>query len=94
MGESRARLAFIGCGSFATSRIFPQIPLVPEIDLVAVCDVVREKAERNAPPGRCGTSPTDAWGRSKGALTSGTATTPFGLAKPCTEARTVKGSSS
>jgi predicted dehydrogenase len=46
--ERKARLAFIGCGSFATSRIFPQIPLIPEIDLVAVCDVVREKAERNA----------------------------------------------
>jgi myo-inositol 2-dehydrogenase/D-chiro-inositol 1-dehydrogenase len=46
--QRRARLAFIGCGSFATSRIFPQIPLIPEIDLVAVCDVVREKAERNA----------------------------------------------
>ena len=44
----RARLAFIGCGSVATSRIFPQIPLIPEIDLVAVCDLDRAKAERNA----------------------------------------------
>ena len=44
----QAKLAFIGCGGFATSRIFPQIPLIPEIDLVAVCDVVQEKAERNA----------------------------------------------
>ena len=44
----QAKLAFIGCGGFATSAIFPQIPLVPEIDLVAVCDVVKEKAERNA----------------------------------------------
>jgi predicted dehydrogenase len=48
MANPKARLAFIGCGSFATSRLFPQIPLVPEIDLVAVCDTVREKAERNA----------------------------------------------
>ena len=49
MSESRqAKLAFIGCGGFATSAIFPQIPLLPEIDLVAVCDVVKEKAERNA----------------------------------------------
>ena len=46
--ERKARLAFIGCGSFATGSIFPQVPLVPEIDLAAVCDVVREKAERNA----------------------------------------------
>lgn len=49
MSENRqAKLAFIGCGGFATSAIFPQIPLVQEIDLVAVCDVVKEKAERNA----------------------------------------------
>jgi len=44
----QAKLAFIGCGGFATASIFPQIPLVPEIDLVAVCDIVKEKAERNA----------------------------------------------
>lgn len=48
MCEQKARVAFIGCGSFATGRIFPQIPLIPEVDLVAVCDVVRDKAERNA----------------------------------------------
>ena len=46
--ERRARLAFIGCGSFATASIFPQIPLIPEIDLVAVCDIEEEKAQRNA----------------------------------------------
>jgi myo-inositol 2-dehydrogenase/D-chiro-inositol 1-dehydrogenase len=46
--RKRARLAFIGCGNFATARIFPQIPLIPEIDLMAVCDLDREKAERNA----------------------------------------------
>jgi len=46
--ERKARLAFIGCGSFATGSIFPQIPLVPEIDLVAVCDIDKAKAERNA----------------------------------------------
>ena len=44
----RARLAFIGCGSFATASIFPQIQLIPEIDLVAVCDLDEEKAQRNA----------------------------------------------
>ena len=48
MAERRARLAFIGCGGFATATIFPQLRLIPEIDLVAVCDLVREKAERNA----------------------------------------------
>lgn len=44
----KARLAFIGCGGFATASIFPNIALVPEIDLVAVCDIDREKARRNA----------------------------------------------
>ncbi|MBI3946136.1 MAG: Gfo/Idh/MocA family oxidoreductase [Armatimonadetes bacterium] len=49
MSEQRqARLAFIGCGGFATSSIFPNIHRVPRIDLVAVCDIVRAKAERNA----------------------------------------------
>ena len=46
--ERQARLAFIGCGGFATGSIFPNIHLVPEIDLAAVCDIDRAKAERNA----------------------------------------------
>ncbi len=46
--ERKARLAFIGCGSFATASIFPNIHNVPQIDLVAVCDLDRAKAERNA----------------------------------------------
>jgi myo-inositol 2-dehydrogenase/D-chiro-inositol 1-dehydrogenase len=46
--NSQARLAFIGCGGFATASIFPNIPFIPEIDLVATCDLVAEKAERNA----------------------------------------------
>ena len=49
MSEQRkARLAFIGCGGFATASIFPHVPFIPRIDLVAVCDIDREKAERNA----------------------------------------------
>ncbi|MGC9320284.1 MAG: Gfo/Idh/MocA family protein [Armatimonadota bacterium] len=46
--QKQARLAFIGAGGFATSAIYPQIHKVPQIDLIAVCDLVREKAERNA----------------------------------------------
>ena len=46
--ERQAKLAFIGCGGFATGSIFPNIHLVPEIDLAAVCDIDRAKAERNA----------------------------------------------
>jgi myo-inositol 2-dehydrogenase/D-chiro-inositol 1-dehydrogenase len=44
----RARLAFVGCGGFASGSILPCVPLVPEIDLVATCDLVRERAERAA----------------------------------------------
>lgn len=46
--KRQARLAFIGCGNFATANIFPNIATIPEIDLVAVCDLDRKKAERNA----------------------------------------------
>ncbi len=49
MSEQRkAKLAFIGCGGFATASIYPNVHLVPQIDLVAVCDLDRELAERNA----------------------------------------------
>ncbi|MBI2194605.1 MAG: Gfo/Idh/MocA family oxidoreductase [Planctomycetes bacterium] len=46
--QRQARLAFIGCGSFSTASIFPNVHLVPQIDLVAVCDVDESKAVRNA----------------------------------------------
>jgi predicted dehydrogenase len=46
--QRKARLAFIGAGGFATARIYPNIHKVPQIDLIAVCDIVEEKAERNA----------------------------------------------
>ncbi len=49
MVETRkAKIAFIGCGNFATGSLFPNIHLIPEMDLMAVCDLDREKAERNA----------------------------------------------
>ena len=49
MSDQRpAKLAFIGCGGFATHSLFPNIWMVPEIDLVAVCDLDRAKAEANA----------------------------------------------
>lgn len=46
--DRQARIAFIGCGGFATHSIFPNLWMVPQIDLVAVCDIAREKAEFNA----------------------------------------------
>lgn len=39
-----ARIAFVGAGNHATESLYPNIPQIPEFDLVAVCDLVPEKA--------------------------------------------------
>jgi predicted dehydrogenase len=46
--DRKARLAFIGAGGFATASLYPNIHKVPQIDLVAVCDLDEDKAQRNA----------------------------------------------
>lgn len=46
--EKKAKLGFIGCGSHATSSLYPTIHTIPEIELVAVCDLKEELAKRNA----------------------------------------------
>jgi len=48
MSERKAKIAFIGCGAHATSALYPTIPTIPIIDLVAVCDLKEELARRNA----------------------------------------------
>jgi len=40
-----ARIAFVGAGNHATQSLYPNISHIPEFDLVAVCDLVAEKAE-------------------------------------------------
>ncbi len=42
------RVAFVGAGSHATSALYPHLHKVPDLELVAVCDLDRDKAERNA----------------------------------------------
>ncbi|MFQ6098286.1 MAG: Gfo/Idh/MocA family protein, partial [Armatimonadota bacterium] len=42
---TRLRFAFIGCGSHASSCLQPCIPLIPELDFVATCDLDEKKAE-------------------------------------------------
>ena len=42
------RVAFVGAGSHATHALYPHLHKLPNLDLVAVCDLDREKAERNA----------------------------------------------
>ncbi len=44
--QPKARIAFIGCGGFASNRAMPNIPWIPEIEFVAACDIVRERAEQ------------------------------------------------
>ena len=39
-----ARLAFVGAGRHSTGSLYPNIPLIPEFDLVAVCDLDAAKA--------------------------------------------------
>lgn len=46
--QRQARIAFIGCGRHATTNLYPTLAQIPEISLVAVCDVQEELARRNA----------------------------------------------
>jgi len=49
MPESKAaRIAFVGAGNHATESLYPNIAHIPEFDLVAVCDLVPEKARSAA----------------------------------------------
>ena len=42
--EESARIAFVGAGNHATEALYPNISHIPEFDLVAVCDLVSDKA--------------------------------------------------
>lgn len=44
----RIRLAVVGAGGQCTQSLMPGIPFIQELDLVAVCDMKQELAERNA----------------------------------------------
>jgi myo-inositol 2-dehydrogenase/D-chiro-inositol 1-dehydrogenase len=49
MSEARkAKIGFIGAGGFATSKMYPNLHLCPQIDLVSICDIDKAKAELNA----------------------------------------------
>jgi len=48
MATRAARIAVVGCGNFARTRLYPSIRLAGNIDLVAVCDVVEERAREAA----------------------------------------------
>ena len=43
-----ARIAFVGAGNHASGSLYPNIAHIPELELIAVCDLDRGKAEANA----------------------------------------------
>ena len=44
MVEERVRICFIGCGNHSMTSLQPAATLIPQIDYVAACDLVEEKA--------------------------------------------------
>jgi len=49
MGTSQlAKIAFVGAGNHSTESLYPNIAHIPEFDLVAVCDIVSERASYTA----------------------------------------------
>jgi len=46
--KTQARVAFIGCGGHATRSLLPCVHEIPEMDLVAVCDLKAELVEDRA----------------------------------------------
>lgn len=45
MTAFHARIGFVGCGGHANHRLYPAIKRVEEIELAAVCDIDRERAD-------------------------------------------------
>ena len=45
MSSKRVRVGFVGCGRHGGERIYPSLELAG-IELVAACDLDRERAER------------------------------------------------
>jgi len=46
--KAQAKVAVVGCGNFSTRSILPNFAFIPSADLVAVCDIVEEKAKQCA----------------------------------------------
>jgi predicted dehydrogenase len=49
MPDRIANIAFIGAGNHATQSLYPNLPQIPELRLVAVCDIDRARADHWAP---------------------------------------------
>ena len=48
MAKDIIEVVFIGAGSLSTKYHYPSLLAMPDVRLKAVCDLVRDKAERNA----------------------------------------------
>ena len=48
MAETSVRIGFVGCGGQASGAWYPNFATIPELELIACCDLVAELAERNA----------------------------------------------
>ena len=47
-GKRTLRTAIIGCGGIANGKHMPSLAKVPEVQMVAFCDIVPEKAQEAA----------------------------------------------
>ena len=45
---SKLKVAIIGCGGIANGKHMPSLAQVPEVEMVAFCDIVVERAEKAA----------------------------------------------
>ncbi|MBR5867875.1 MAG: Gfo/Idh/MocA family oxidoreductase, partial [Clostridia bacterium] len=45
---TKLKLAVIGCGGIANGKHLPSLKEVPEVEIVAFCDIIVERAEKAA----------------------------------------------
>lgn len=43
------KVAIIGCGGIANGKHLPSLKQQPEVELVAFCDIVEERAQKRPP---------------------------------------------
>ena len=46
--DKKLRVGIIGCGGIANGKHMPNIAKIPEVEMVAFCDLIVEKAEKAA----------------------------------------------
>lgn len=48
MSDRKVRVGIIGCGGIANGKHLPSLKNVPEVEMVAFCDIIKEKADNAA----------------------------------------------